>query len=130
MHYASPKHERLYRNVARGKGYPANTMAAIYLITAKPELWKNFRKAINSNGIEWAASLGNTDTGWDGYYLECAAQSIAKATAHQVTLHDLIDRKEYSQELLRLIVTALWIARNNQKTTRRTTTQKGRARIC
>jgi len=107
MYYASPKHERRYRNVACGKGYPANTKAAIYLITAKPELWKNFRKAINSRGIEWAASLGNSNISWDGYHLECAAQSIARATAHQVTLHDLTDRKEYSQELLRLIVTAI-----------------------
>jgi len=129
MHYTSPKHERLYRNVACGKGYPANTMAALYLITARPELWRNFRKAVNGQGIEWAASR-SINTGWDGYYLECAAQSIAKATAHQVTLHDLIDRKEYSQELLRLIVTAIWIARSNQKTARRTIPQKGRANIC
>ena len=79
MHYTSPKHERLYRNVACGKGYPANTMAALYLITAKPKLWKSFCKSVNNQGINWAASQGNADPSWDGYYLECAAISSTES---------------------------------------------------
>jgi len=115
MRYASPKHERLYRNITRGKDYPAKTLAALYLLTAKRKLWKSFCKgAVNNQGIEWAASRG-TDAGWDGYSLERAALSLSKPTAMQVSLHDLTDPAEYPQELLRLVVTAIWIARNDPK---------------
>ena len=129
MYYASPKHERLYRNIARGKGYPANTMAALYLLTARPKLWKSFCKAVNNQGIEWAANSG-IDTGWDGHSLERAALSIAKSTARQITLHDLANPVEYPQELLRLVVTALWIARHDPRTTREIMIRKGRQIIC
>ena len=114
MHYASPKHERLYRNITRGKDYPASTLASLYLLTAKPKLWKSFCKAVNNQGIEWAGSR-NIDTGWDGFNLERAALSLSKPTAMQVPLHDLIDPVEYPQELLRLVITAIWIARNDPK---------------
>ena len=129
MHYASPKHERIYKNVTRGRGYPANTSAALYLLTARPKLWKSFCKSVNNQGIDFAVSH-NIDVGWDGYYLERAAQSIAKSTAQQITLHDLTDRTECPQELLRLIVTALWIARHDPRATRNIMIQKGRQIIC
>jgi len=130
MHYASPKHERLYRNITRGRDYPASTLASLYLLTARPKLWKNFCKAVNNQGIEWAASR-NTDTGWDGYSLERAALSLSKPTAMQVQLHDLTDPVEYPQELLKLVVTAIWIARNDPKVTKQIIIiREGRKAIC
>jgi len=129
MHYASPKHERLYRNVARGRGYQSHTLAALYLLTARHRLWKNWRKAVNGKGIEWASGRG-IDPGWDGRSLERAALSLSKPTAQQVALHDLADPGEYPQELLRLVITALWIARNDPKATQEIMIKKGRFAIC
>ena len=130
MHYASPKHERLYRNITRGKDYPAKTLAALYLLTARRKLWKCFCKTVSNEGVDWAASR-NIDTGWDGYSLERAALSLSKPTAQQIPLHDLTDPVEYPQELLRLIITAIWIARNDPKTTREIMIKKeGRFAIC
>ena len=124
MHYASPKHERLYKNIIRGKEYPAKTLAALYLLTANRKLWKSFCKAVNNNGIEWEAGRG-IDTGWEGYYLEQAAKSIAGKDNLQVTLHDLLDYKDYPHELFRLVVTALLIARCEPKATREILIRKG-----
>ena len=130
MHYASPKHERLYHNITRGKNYPASTMAALYLLTARQKLWKSFCKAVSNQGIEWAASR-NIDSGWDGFNLERAALSLSKPTAMQVPLHDLADPVEYPQELLKLIVTAIWIARNDPKDIAQIIIlRKGRKAIC
>ena len=129
MRYASPKHERLYRNITRGKDYPAKTLAALYLLTAKRKLWKSFCKAVNNQGIEWAASRG-IDTGWDGYSLERAALSLSKPTAQQISLHDLTDPVQYPQELLRLIVTALWISRNDPRATQEIMIKKGKISLC
>ena len=130
MHYASPKHERLYRNITRGKSYPASTMAALYLLTARQKLWKSFCKSVSNQGIEWAASR-NIDSGWDGFNLERAALSLSRPTAVQVPLHDLTDLVEYPQELLRLIITAIWIARNDPKNITKIISQrKGRTAIC
>ena len=129
MHYASPKHERLYRNVARGRGYRPHTLAALFLLTAHRKLWNNYRKAVDSKGVDWAASLG-ADPGWDGDALQAAALSIQKSQAPQVTLHQLADPAEYPQELLRLVITALWIARNGPKSTKEILIKKGRFAIC
>ena len=145
MRYASPKHERLYRNITRGKGYPAGTLAALYLLTAQRKLWKSFCKCVSNQGIEWAASR-NIDTGWDGYHLERAALSLSKPTAQQrvrnapvehfsqaalaVTLHDLTDPAVFPQELLRLVITALWIARSDPRSTKEIIVKKGRFFAC
>ena len=114
MHYANPRHSRRYRNIISGKKYSSRTLAALYLLTADRKLWNNWRLAVNSAGIDWSASQ-NTDPDWDSYHLEQAALSIARQALHQVTLHDLADPINYPQELLRLIITALWIARNDRK---------------
>jgi len=129
MHYASSKHERLYKNITRGKAYPASTMAALYLLTAKRKLWKSFCKAVSNQGIEWAASR-NIDSGWDGYSLERAALSLSKPAAQQVPLHDLTDAVAYPQELLRLVITAIWIARNDPHATREIMIRKGKLEKC
>ena len=129
MHYASSKHERLYKNITRGKDYPAKTMAVLYLLTAKRKLWKSFRKAVNNQGIDWAASR-NIETGWDGYSLERAALAIAKSTAQQVPLHALTDTAEYPQELLRLVITAIWIARNDPAAIKNIIVKKGMPTPC
>ena len=114
MHYATPKHERLCRNVTRGKGYPASTLAALYLITARQKLWKSFCKSVSSQGIEWAASRG-IETGWEGYYLEKAALSLARRDHPQVTLYDLTDCAAYPTELILLVLNALLLARGEYK---------------
>ena len=129
MYYASPKHERLYKNITRDRDYPASTLAALYLLTARRKLWKSWCKCISNQGIEWEDSR-NMDTGWDGYSLERAALSLYKPTAMQVPLHDLTDPIEYPQELLRLVVTAIWIARNDPKVTREIMIKKGRFFAC
>ena len=145
MHYASPKHERLYRNITRGKDYPAKTLASLYLLTARRKLWKCFCKTVSNDGVDWAASRNN-DAGWDDYSLERAALSLSKPTAQQrvrnapgelfsqtalaVTLHDLTDPAMFPQELLRLVVTALWIARNDPKATKEIMIKKGKLTAC
>jgi hypothetical protein len=116
MHYASLKHERLYRNTVRNKGYPARTLAALYLFTANKKLWRCWRQTVTNQGIEWAASRDVGDPGWEAYYLEQAALSLARTGKTQVTLHDLADQANYPQETLRLVITALWIARNDPRT--------------
>ena len=124
MHYASPKHEHLYRNVIRGKKYPSKTLAALYLLTARRKLWKSFCKAVSNQGIDWQAGR-NIETGWDGFYLEKAAKSIAGKGGPEVTLRDLLDYRDYPHELFRLIVTALLIARCEPKATREILVRKG-----
>jgi len=115
MHYASPKHEKLYRNVAHGRGYPPCTLAALYLLTSKRKLWKNWCKgAVSNAGIDWLAGRG-AETGWDGYYLESAARSIAGTEKKPVTLHDLLDQKDFPTEIILLVLTALLLARGERK---------------
>ena len=112
MHYTSPRHARLFRNVARAKGHTPHTLAAIYLLTAKKKLWKKWQRAVTNQGIDWDGNR-HLDSSWEGYHLERAAHSIAKCTAPQVTLRDLADSTAYPQERLRLVAAALWIARND-----------------
>ena len=116
MHYASPKHERLYRNVAQGKGYQSSTLAALYLLTAKRKLWKNwYRGAVSNAGIDWSIDIPRPDPGWDGYYLEQAARSLARRNHPQVTLYDLTDCASYPTELILLVLGALLLARGERK---------------
>ena len=129
MHYASPKHEKLYKNVIRGKDYPCNILAALYLLTAKRKLWLRWCKALSNQGIDWAAGK-STETGWDGFYLEKAAMSIAGRDNQQVMLHDLLDYNDYPHELFRLVVTALVIARCEPKATREILVRKGLIAPC
>jgi len=129
MRYANPRHERLYRNVARGRGYRSHTLAALFLLTAHRKLWKNWCKAVDSKGIEWAAGR-DSDPGWDGYALQRAALSINKSQARQVTLHQLADPAEYPQELLRLVITALVIAREEPKVIQDTFIRRRRGITC
>jgi hypothetical protein len=56
MHYTSPRHERIYRNIVRNKGYPAATLAALFLLTADRKLWHCWHKAVSNQGVDWAAS--------------------------------------------------------------------------
>ena len=124
MHYASPKHERLYRSITRGRGYPAHTLAALFLLTARRKLWKNWCSgAVSNAGIDWSAGRG-ADAGWDAYYLERAARSIA-GEKKLVTLNDLLDRKDYPTELILLILTALLLARGESEPK-----YKQRSRLC
>ena len=106
MHYASPKHERLYKNIIRGKEYSAKTLTALYLLTANRKLWQRWCRSVSNQGVDWQAGR-DIDTGWEGYYLEQAAKSIAGKENMQVTLQDLLDYKDYPHELFRLVVTAL-----------------------
>ena len=75
MHYTSPRHARLFRNVARAKSHTPHTLAAIYLLTAKKKLWKKWQRAVTNQGINWGGNR-RIDSSWEGYYLECAARSI------------------------------------------------------
>ncbi len=130
MHYASPKHERLYRNITRGKHYPASTLAALFLLTANRKLWLRWRLAISNHGIDWTACK-NIDPDWDGTALEQAALSLDRRTALQVPLYKLADPVEYPQELLKLVITALWIARNRSQTTQEILiNRKGKHILC
>lgn len=129
MHYASPRHERTYRNITRGKGYPSHTLAALFLLTSQRKLWKSYCKSVSNAGIDWTAGR-SIDTGWDGFTLERTALSIAKSTAPQVTLRDLTCRIDYPQELLRLVITAIWIARNDPKITTEIIIAKGKRITC
>ena len=129
MHYASPKHEKLYRNVIQGRDHPSETLAALYLLTAKRKLWLRWCKAVNAQGINWKAGRA-IDPDWEGFYLEKAAKSIAGKDNQQVTLHDLLDYRDYPHELFRLIVTALVIARCEPKATREILIRKGLITPC
>lgn len=84
---------------------------------------------MSNQGVDWAASR-NIDTGWDGYSLERAALSFSKPTAQQIPLSDLANPTEFPQELLRLIVTAIWIARNNPAAIKTILSTKGKTTIC
>ena len=111
MHYTSPRHERLFRNIVRGKDYPSHTLAALYLLTAKRKLWKKWSRAVTNQGIDLGNCRRNIDTGDDGYQLERVARSLASCSAMQVPLRDLANSTSYPDSTLRLIITALWIAR-------------------
>jgi len=113
MHYASLRHARRFRNVTRAGRYPPRTLAALFLITSSRKLWKNWCKAVDSKGIEWAASHG-ADPGWDAYHLEQAALSLACHDHPQVTLYDLTDRGNYPTELIVLVLSALLLARGER----------------
>ena len=130
MHYASPKHERTYRNLVRNKGYPSTTLAALFLITSDRRLWRCWHKVVNDQGINWAASR-DRNPGEDAYFLEQAAISIACFGKTQVTLHDLLSTVDYPSESLRLIVRALWIARTDRDVvTKIITMKKGEPIAC
>jgi len=110
MRYTSPRHERLFCNLAHGKDHSSHTLAAIYLLTARRKLWKKWQHAVTNRGIDWHFGH-NIDTGDDGYHLECVARSLASSSAMQVSLRDLADSINYPDSMLRLVITALWIAR-------------------
>ncbi len=113
MHYASPRHEQRYRNITRGRNYPASTLAALFLLTAKRKLWQRWRLAISNHGIDWTACK-NIDPGWDVTALEQAALSLDKRTALQVPLCKLADPVEFPNEMLRLVIIALWMYPSNK----------------
>ena len=113
LRYASPHHERTYRGITRNKGYPSTTLAALFLLTSNRKLWRCWHKAVNDQGINWAAGR-NRDPGEHACFLEQAAISIACYGKPQVTLHDLTSSVDYPSESLRLIVRALWIARTDR----------------
>jgi len=117
MYYASSKHEKVYRNVIRGKDYPCKTLAAIYLFTADRRLWQNWRLTLSDAGVDWEAHKP-VDRGWSCYFLQQAALCIAGKGAAEVTLQDLLDYKDYPHEMFRLVVTALLIARCEPKASR------------
>jgi hypothetical protein len=131
MHYASPKHERLFLNVIRGRGYPSSTLAALFLLTSHRKLWKKWQRAVSGQGIDWAADR-NIDPGWNGGALQDAALSIANHnTRQQVPLWKLADSVEYPREQLRLVITALVIAREDRDViTEFITSKKGTKPTC
>jgi len=110
MHYANPRHARRCRNVMRGKNLRSQTLAALYLFTADGKLWNRWRLALSGQDIDWDARKP-IDPGWNGIALEKAAMTIAGKSMEQITLRDLTDCCNYPKELMRLIVTALVIAR-------------------
>ena len=71
MHYTSPRHERLFRNVARAKSHTPHTLAAIYLLASKKKLWKRWQRAVTNQGIDWDDGC-RIESGWEGYHLERA----------------------------------------------------------
>ena len=122
MHFASPKHERTYRNVIKGHRYPPRTLAALFLLTADRRLWRHWRLAVAGQGIDWTTDVSHPDYGWDVDYLEKAAISlvryerpqIGKAT-QAVTLYDLADCGAYPTELILLVLSALLLARDERR---------------
>ena len=131
MHYTSPKHKRLYRHLVHEKNYRASTLAALYLLTAHRKLWRRWCQSVSNAGIEWATSRSGIETGWDGEALERAARSLSGSTIPQVTLRELADPVEYPNDLLRLVVTAIWIARNDSTViTKIITMRKGKKVAC
>jgi len=114
MHYASPKREHLYRNLTRGRGYRPHTLAALFLLTARRKLWKRWcAGAVSNAGIDWTAGR-DIETGWDGFYLERAARSIAGQEENPITLHNLLSHTDYPTELILLVLTALLLARGER----------------
>ena len=67
MYYASPKHEKLYRNVIRGRDHPSETLATLYLLTAKRKLWLRWCRSVSNRGIDWQAGR-SIEPDWDGFY--------------------------------------------------------------
>jgi hypothetical protein len=146
MYYASPKHKKIYCNIICGKSYTSETLAVLYLLTADRRLWKKWRLTISKQGIDWTAGK-STEPGWDCYFLERAAKTIAGEDGKQggrnvlgeyfpqdssqrpgppaVTLHDLLDYRDYPHEMFRLVVTALVIARCEPKVTREILVKRG-----
>ena len=114
MHYASPRHARRFRNVARAGRYPPRTLAALFLFTAHGKLWRHWRLALTGRDIDWTIDIPRPDPGWNGYYLEQAARSLAQHGHPQVTLHDLTDRGSYPTELILLVLGALLLARGER----------------
>ena len=84
MHYASPRHERLYRNIIRNKSYPSRTLASLYLLTVDRKLWRRWCQTVSNQGIDWT-SARRTEVGWDGYFLERAALWIARQDRDTIT---------------------------------------------
>ena len=115
MHYASPKHERTYRNVIKGHRYPPRTLAALFLLTADRRLWRHWRLAVAGQGIDWNIDVSHPDYGWDAGYFEQAALSLARHGSPQVILYDLADCGAYPTELILLVLNALLLAREERK---------------
>jgi len=129
MHYANPRHARRCRNVMRGKQLRSQTLAALYLFTADGKLWNRWRLAVGSQDIDWDARRP-IDPGWNGIALEKAALSITGKGDAQVTLRDLADSASYPKEVMRLIVTALVIARAEPREIQETIIKKRRILCC
>jgi len=116
MYFASPKHERTYRNVLKGRHYPPRTLAALFLLTADRRLWRHWRRAVTGQGIDWKFDVPRPDSGWDNDYLEDAALSLACYGHPQVPLYDLADCGAYPTELILLVLNALLLARGERRT--------------
>ena len=131
MHYTSPKHERLYRHLVHEKGYHSNTLAALYLLTAHRKLWRRWCQSVSNAGVDWTTSRNGIETGWDDEALERAARTLSGSTIPQVTLRELANPIEYPLEALRLVITAIWIARSDRDiVTKIITMKKGRKATC
>ena len=80
---------------------------------------------MGSQDIDWEARRP-IDPGWNGIALEKAALSITGKGDAQVTLRDLADSASYPKEVMRLIVTALVIARAEPREIQETIIKKRR----
>jgi len=98
-----------------GKKYSSRNLAALYLFTAHSKLWRHWRLALTNRDIDWTIDIPRSDPGWDGYYLEQAARSLARRDHPQVTLYDLTDCAAYPTELILLVLGALLLARGERK---------------
>ena len=126
MHYANKRHERRYRSVIRGKDYQSRTLAALYLLTFDYRLWYYWRPVFaEQQPIDWKAAR-TSDPDWDAYYLEQAARDIACHECRNLPLFELADRGSIPLKVLRLIVTALAIARCDPAEARATIVKKRR----
>ena len=118
MHYANKRHERRYRSVIRGRDYQSRTLAALYLLTFDYRLWYYWRPVFaEQQPIDWKNDRYSGPE-WDALHLEQAARDIACHSSKKLQLFDLADRGSIPLKVLRLIVTALAIARCDPKEAR------------
>ncbi|MCL1952751.1 MAG: hypothetical protein FWF60_07990, partial [Oscillospiraceae bacterium] len=110
--------------------YPPRTLAALYLLTYDYRLWYHWHSDFaEQQAIDWQTDRP-TGPGWDAYYLAQAARDIAGNGRGKTTLSDLVNRADYPHDVLRLIITALAIARNDPKEVKETVLKKGRFVTC
>ena len=109
--YKSAAHATFYKNYLINTAYrfDGKTLAALFLLTSTPDLWKRAKAAIKGKKVRFDKIDIHGISAY-GYTLVVIARDLYQNTTH-INLYDLADDFLISSNMFKLIMSAITVAR-------------------